>query len=325
VNIAITGSSGFIGARLVRACLAKGAAVRAVRHRKPGGSAPSEPVGPGLEYVDVDLRDPAELAAVFRPYDVVVHAAAVLSPQDRRLQEQVNIEGTRNVIDACRQIGVARLVHVSTTAAVGISADPGAPADEQFAFNLEHLQRSYNNSKYRAERLALDANDSNLETMVVNPGFVFGEHGPRYRGAEVMARTLGPSFVVCTGGGLSIVHVDDVVEGIIAAAQRGRPGERYILAGDNLTFRAIADTVRRVAGVRKTIVSIPDLVRDAAGVLSRAVARIGGGVPNQVLDRRYAYQFYSSDKARRELGYQPRPFEDIVGDFLRWVSKRHLR
>lgn len=317
-RVLVTGAGGFLGTRIVQRFAAHGASVRAVLHA--GSTAPMATQA-GCEQVRVELREMSALESVFRDQDLVVHAAALIrarGPDGGRLMETANVEMTRNVIEACRRAGVPRLVHVSSTAAIGISPDPRAPADERFPFNLGDMGLSYNVSKRSSEQLALDANGAGLEAVVVNPGFVFGWHEPRYQGGEVISRVLNTSPVVCTGGGLSMVHVDDVVAGIVQAADRGRGGERYILSGDNRSFREIADTVLRVAGVRRRIVSMPDHVRDLLGRVSNARARRRGAPPNLILDGRYSYQYYSSDKAAAELGYRRRPFEAIVEDFLGW-------
>ena len=139
--------------------------------------------------------------------------------------------------------------------------------------------------------------------MVVSPGFTFGSWRDGYRGGEVIERVLRRRVVPCTNGGLSVVHVDDVVAGIRRAAARGRAGERYILSGQNLTFHEIARTVARVSGEKKLVVTVPDVARDLAGaVLNSERADRGVAVPCSSTNRRYAYQYYSSAKALCEHG-----------------------
>jgi dihydroflavonol-4-reductase len=315
--VVITGAGGFVGAALVRHYLGVGASVRAVVHS--AASLPNLPSAPGLTSAVLELRDVRPLGETFRGADLVVHAAALTRarrPGGWREVEAANAETTWNVIEGCRRGEVPRLVHISSTAAIGISPDPRRPADERTEYNLGQFGLSYNDSKRATERLALDANGHGVETVVANPGFVFGRFRDRYRGEEVIARVLEKSPVVCTGGGLSIVHIDDVVAGIDALAGRGRAGERYVLSGDNVTFRAIADIVCEIAGVHKRIVSVPGVLRDVLGMVQNARARARGSAPNLALMGRYAYPFYSSEKARTELGYQPRSFARIVGDYL---------
>jgi dihydroflavonol-4-reductase len=311
-KILVTGGGGFLGSRLVQHYLELGMRVRAVGHLKRLSSE-SQCLPAGLEYIDLEVCDLGAVLDAFTGQDLVIHTAAVVranTPEERELQRRVNVSATQNVIEACRRNSVPRLVHVSTTAAIGISKNAKMPADDNFHFNLDHLGLSYNSTKHQAERLVLDANDHNLETVVVNPGFMFGRHQGGYRGGEVIGRVLHSRLVICTGGGLSVVHVDDVVDGISRVADKGGPGQRYILSGENLTFREVARTVCLISGRKKIVISIADTIRDLAGFLRR-----DANTP-LYLHRYYAYQFYSSEKARREVGYQPRSFASIVVDYL---------
>ena len=151
---------------------------------------------------------------------------------------------------------------------------------------------------------------------------MFGQHQHAYRGSEVVASALGRRVVPCLRGGLSIVHVEDVVDGIRAAAERGRHGERYILSGPNVSFHDVAQTVARLSGERKLIVTVPDVARAAARFYFNGVrGRAGGGAPRLYLDRRYAYQYYSSEKGRVELGYRARSLDEIVSDVLDYLRE----
>ena len=251
----------------------------------------------------------------------MVHSAAVLhasTPGERALQESVNVGATQALVDGCRRYGVPRLIHVSTTATIGISERPAVPADESFRFNLEQLDLGYATSKRQAEALVLGADSGGLETVVANPGFVFGRHREGYRGSDVISRVLRSPIVPCTRGGLSVVHVDDVVDGIRRVGERGRRGERYILSGPNVSFHQIARTVARLSGERRLVVTVPDLVRDLAG---RYLNGRAGTRPRLQLDRRYAYQYYSSEKARTELGYGSRTLAEIVSDVLDYLRE----
>jgi dihydroflavonol-4-reductase len=318
-NVLVTGGAGFLGTRIVQNYLSRGVTVRAV------GRTRRTPQTAGFEFVGLDLCDFRRVVDVVSGQDLVIHAAAILSarsPEERALQERVNVGATENIIEACRRNGIRRLVHVSTTAAIGISSNPRAPADERFHFNLDDLGLSYHSSKHQAERLVLQANSGTLETVVVNPGFMFGSHQGGYRGGEVITRVLRRPVVICTDGGLSVVHLDDVVDGIRRAADHGRAGQRYILSGENVTYSAIARTICRLSGIKKMVISVPNVLRDLAGIL---VSRIAGADAHLYLCRRYAYQFYSSQKARAELSYQPRPLEAIVADYLNFCHPLRKR
>lgn len=308
-RVLVTGGTGFLGQRVVSRYLAAGCAVRVVG-RERGSALPPE-----VDFQPMDLENPKEgdLAA-FAGQDLVIHAAARLhaaTPAEQSLQEQVNLEGTKHVVHAARLNKVPRFVYVSSTAAIGISDDKQRPADESFEFNLSNLRLIYNESKHRAEKHVLAANDKEFSCTVVNPGFTFGPDSKGYRGFEVLERVLRRRLVVCTHGGLSVVHVDDVADGIVSASARGHAGQRYILSGENVSFHQIASVVARVADQRKIIVTIPNSLLSIIQLYMRSRRR-----SDIRFDRRYAYRFYSSEMARRELGFAPRPFTDIVKEAL---------
>ena len=323
-SVLVTGGAGFLGSRIVRTYLARGMKVRVVDSLKQGSLENLRACPPGLELLELDLCDLDRIVDAFADQDLVIHAAAMIraeSVHEQELQKKVNVDATRNVIEACRRNRVRKLLYISTIAAIGISPDPGVPADESFRFNLDHLGISYNSTKHQAEQLVLHANGPDLATVVVNPGFVFGRRRNGYNGAEVIQRVLGSRLVICTNGGLSVVHIDDVIEGISRVGDQGRAGERYILSGENLTFRELAHIVCQISGLRKKIISVPDAISKFAGLLLNIISRARGLSPHLYLNRRYAYQFFSSEKARTELGYRPRPFAGIVNDYLDYARR----
>jgi dihydroflavonol-4-reductase len=326
-NVLVTGGAGFLGSRVVRSYLAGSIKVRVVDSLKQGSLENLGARPPGLEFLQLDLCDLDSIGDAFAQQDLVIHTAAMIranNAHERELQRRVNVDATRNVIEACRRNRVKKLLHISTISAIGISPDAGVPADESFSFNLDHFGISYNSTKHQAERLVLDANGPDLATIVVNPGFIFGSRRNGYNGAEVIQRVLSSRVVISTNGGLSVVHVDDVVDGIRRVGDEGRAGQRYILSGENLSFQEIARTVCQIFGLRKKMITVPGAISDLAGLLLNAIARKRGLSPHLYLNRLYAYQYFSSEKARTKLGYRPRPFAGIVQDYRDYVTRRSV-
>lgn len=311
MKVLVTGATGFLGSHLCRRLEAEGHEVTAFRR---AASDPAPLGGLRVREAVGDVGDRESLGRAARGQELVIHCAAQLrgGAADPAGQMRVNVEGTRHVALACRESGVGRLVHVSSAAAVGIPGDARRPADESFAFNLGGdlggSRFSYHRSKRMSEEEALRHGAAGPEVVVVNPGFVFGRWRGGFRGGEVLGRArrrLDFSFP----GGICAVHVEDVVAGILGAAARGRAGERYILGGENVTFRRIAEVVAARARARQVRVPVPALVAGAAAGLLRAGGR-------SAYDARYCFQFYDSGKARRELGYGPRPFARIVDEYF---------
>ncbi len=321
MRVLVTGGAGFLGSRLVQSYHRDSHAVRSIGHAGGAGAVKDDRFSPDLEFVELDVCDLAERQEVFADEELVVHAAARVraqTPEDQVLQTRVNVDGTRNVIEACIRNSVPRLIYVSSTATIGISRNPQTPADETFSYNLAHLDMSYGRSKRQAEQLIIAANGAHLETLVVNPGVILGPHSAGYRGQDIIGRFLCRPVITYTAGGLSLVHVDDVVDGIRRTADKGRPGERYILSGENVSFGEIARKVCE-ATARKTItIAVPNLVRDLVGFYTRARSR--QEEPPLHLYSRFAYQFYDSSKAKAELGYNYRSFASIVSEALEYIK-----
>lgn len=243
-----------------------------------------------------------------------------------RFRRGVNVDGTRNVAAACREAGVDRLVHISSVSAIGIPERGQGPADETFACNLSS-SLNYHWSKALAEQVVRGEVDRGLDAVIVNPGSLFGPFGDRYRGGEMIAKVRGRRVVPAFVGGISAVHVDDVVDGIARALARGRRGERYILGAENLSYRRIVEIAAAELGTQPTIVPYWPIASLALAALSKPLGTLTNRRPRMTYDVHYCSQrnqFYCSDKARAELGYTARPFVGIVREYLAWSVQRRL-
>jgi dihydroflavonol-4-reductase len=274
-----------------------------------------------------DVTDPGSLDAAIKGQEVVVHAAADVAYGGGAPNHQatVNVEGTRNVVLACRRHRVKRLVHVSSVAAIGILDRPGPPADETFSWNLENSRLSYHRSKRRAEVEVLEGVRAGLDAVIVNPGSICGPFAGGFRGREliegVVRRRIVPYFL----GGRNVVHVSDVVDGILGAVERGGTGERYILGGENLTYCRIAELVAGRLGLRRVLVPVPSLVTGLAATILEPVGRLTGTRPRITFDIHYCagrFAFYNSAKAHGQFKFSPRPFTDIVREYVERPAPR---
>jgi dihydroflavonol-4-reductase len=324
VKILITGATGFLGSHLCRRLAAEGHQVRAFCRPASDRSRLQDLA---IEFAVGDLTDAESVIAAVSGCDAAVHAGAQLSYWSRVAHRQgaVNVEGTRTVARACRERGVHRLLHVSSVAAVGVPADPGAPAGEDFRYNLEGAPLPYHFSKRRAEDIVLAEVARGLEAVIVNPATIFGPHGDGYRGAEIVEKVRRRRIVPYFTGGFCAAHVDDVCSGILSALDRGRRGERYILGGENITFKALAERAARTLQLKRWFLPVGPQVTGPVAALGEVVGRITGERPpivwaNHYLASRYCY--YDSTKACRELGYAPRDFEAILTEILRYLWGR---
>lgn len=319
----LTGGTGFLGANLARLLLEKGLKVRCLTRR--GGSRKNLE-GLPVEPVEGDLFDKAALRLGAAGARYVFHVAAdyrIWVP-DPEPMFAANIEGTVNVLEAAGAAGVERIVHCSSVAAVRPPhrrAD--APSDEGCLYgDISEIVGPYKKSKWLSENAALELSRKGLPVVVVNPAAPIGPYDikptPTGRIVVDFLNRRMPSYI---DTGLNIVHARDAAEGHWLAALRGRVGERYILGGENLTFKQALDLLGEVTGLSVPRFQTPYALAYAFAAADTARARLFGGEPRAPLDAvRMARHrmFYDSSKAARELGYSPRPARQALADAARW-------
>ena len=316
MRVLITGATGFVGSHLCRRMVAEGHEVRVLcRPSSDTGAIDGLPI----ERVVGDVTDYASVEKAVSDRQWVVHAAAHIDTWRRLAAEQtrVNVDGTAHVARACREAGVGRLLHVSSVAAIGIPTSAVA-ADEDFRFDVDP-RLTYHWSKRAAEEVVAAEVAHGLDAVIVNPASIFGPHGRRYRGAEMVAKVRRGPVVPCFGGGICVVHVTDVVAGIVAALHRGSTGQRYILGGENVTFRALAERAARAMRLRRRVVTVPPLVTATAAAVQESWGRLVNRRPRITWATHHCagrYHFYDSTRARSILGYAPRPFDAILAECL---------
>ena len=253
---------------------------------------------------------------------MVYHVAADYRLWTRHPEEmfQSNVDGTRNVLEAARNAGVERVVYTSTVGCIGIPA--GGVGDESEPVSLEQMAGPYKKSKYLAERVALEFASQGFPVVIVNPTAPVGDHDfkPTPTGKIVVDFVRGamPAFL---DTGLNVVDVRDVAAGHLAACERGRVGERYILGAENLTLQQIFGELAKIAGRPAPRIEIPYAVAYAAGAVSTAWAAITGSEPRAPLDGvRMARKkmWVGQDKAARELGCSPGPASAALRRAVEW-------
>jgi dihydroflavonol-4-reductase len=318
----VTGASGFVGSAVLRRLLEAGHEVRAlVRPTSDRANLEGFPV----DIVTGDLSDRPSLDRAVAGCDALFHVAAdyrLWSPRPEEIYE-ANVDGTRNIMLAAAEAGVSRIVYTSSVAVLGLNKD-GTPADEETPVRFEDMIGNYKKSKFLAEaEVRKLVAESGLPAVTVNPSAPIGPRDikPTPTGRMVVQAAAGlmPAYV---DTGLNIVHVDDVASGHLLAYERGRTGERYILGGSNMTLREILAEIAAVTGRRPPRVRLPHNFVLPVAYAAEAVARITGrGEPIVTIDSvRMAKKLmhYSSDKARRELGFAARPPRLAFEDAIEW-------
>ena len=320
-TVLLTGASGFVGSAVARALVAAGYPVRALV-RAPVARASL--AGVPVDCVEGDIRDAHAVARAVRGVGHVVHAAADyrLWARDHHELRAVNVEGTRIVMTASRDAGVARIVYTSSVATLA-PRPGGAPADESMMLNESEAVGAYKRSKIAAERLvaSMIAREG-LQAVIVNPSTPIGPRDtrPTPTGRIIIEAASGriPAFV---DTGLNLVHVDDVAAGHVAALERGRVGERYILGGEDVPLVDMLRDIAAFVGRRAPRWRLPRGPLYPVAAIVEAMAQITGREPLLTLDglRMSKHRmFFTSAKARRELGFTARPYREGLKDAIDW-------
>jgi dihydroflavonol-4-reductase len=316
----VTGGTGFVGAHLVRALLARGEAVRCLV--RPGGRR-EVLEGQAVELYEGDLGDRPLLRRALEGCQTLFHCAADyrLHVPDPAAMYRSNVEGTENVLAAAAEAGVSRVVHTSSVATL-VGDDDGAPVTEAALPALDDMIGPYKRTKFLAEQAALAWHARGLPVVIVNPSTPVGELDvkPTPTGGLVVdfLNRRMPAYV---STGLNLVDVRDVAEGHLLAAERGRPGERYILGHRNMTLREVLQALARVARLPAPWLRLPHIVPLALAALEAPFARLAGRAPRIPLDgvrmsRRTMY--VDAGKAVRELGMPQSGVEEALERAVGW-------
>jgi dihydroflavonol-4-reductase len=317
----VTGATGFVGSAVARVLAARGHSLRLLS--RPNSDRRNL-IGLEAEVVTGDLTDSASLARAAAGCRFVVHVAAdyrIWVP-DPDAMLRANVDGAVAMVRAAAQAGAERIVHCSSVAALGQIGD-GTSADEDTPTDEADFVGIYKRSKYLAERAVLElARSEGLPVVVVNPAAPVGPRDikPTPTGKMILDSAAGrvPAYI---DTGLNIVHVDDVAEGHVLALEKGRIGERYVLGGENMLLKEILTLVASIVHRRPPFVQLPEAVVWPAAFLMEKLAGITGIAPIMTRDHikmARKKMFYSSAKAMRELGYQPRPVRLAVEDAVAW-------
>ena len=271
-----------------------------------------------------DLRDPTSLEKAMAGCDTVFHVAADyrLWLRDPGEMYRSNVEGTRAILEAARKNGVQRVVYTSSVATVGFT-DNGHPADEDSPVALADMIGHYKRSKFMAEQVALEAGRSGMHVVTVNPTTPIGEQDvkPTPTG-RIVLDFLKRKFPAYVETGLNLVDVRECARGHVAALEKGRSGQRYILGGEDLTLKQILDRLGEITGLPSPKIKLPYFFAFATGVIDEAISgRLLNREPRATVDTvrmGRKKMFASSAKAERELGWKIVPVEGALRRAVEW-------
>ena len=319
----VTGATGFVGSHVARALAAQGADLRLLVR---SGSDLRNIQELQAERAMGDLRDAASLKKAVAGCDVVFHVAADyrLWVRDPDEMYRSNVEGTKAILEAARESKVRRVVYTSSVATMGFQSN-GHLANEESPVSLANMIGPYKRSKYMAEELAIEAGKSGMDVVVVNPTTPVGERDikPTPTG-RIVVDFLKKKFPAYVDTGLNLVDVAECARGHVAALEKGRSGERYILGGENLTLKQILDKLADITGLPSPKIKVPYVVALATGVVDQVITgHIRNREPRATIDAvrmGRKKMFVSSGKAERDLGWKTVPVDDALRRAVGWFQ-----
>jgi dihydroflavonol-4-reductase len=319
----VTGATGFVGANLVRLLLDNQRQVKVLA--RPGSDHRNFD-GLGVTVCEGDLRDRKSLRPAVSNCDEVYHVAAdyrFWAPNPQEIHES-NVQGTQNLLDECFEQKVAKVVYTSTVGTIGLSKQPEL-CDETTPMDPSQVTSHYKRSKIDAEKVAVRMAERGLPLVIVNPSTPIGpwDRKPTPTGKVIVdfARGKMPAYVET---GLNFVHVRDVAQGHLLAAERGQVGERYILGNQNLSLGEFLQRVSPFVKRSAPRMKVPYGVALMSGWVSTAwsdwVTKTPPAVPIEAVKMSRRFMYFDSTKAVRELGYQQTPIDFAIRDAVEWFS-----
>jgi dihydroflavonol-4-reductase len=321
VRAFITGATGFVGSHVARAYAAQGASLRLLTRQT---SSTTSLAGLDADLVTGDLRDPEKLRSALTGCDALVHVAADyrLWVRDPKEMYAANVDGTRELLRLAREVGVARVVYTSSVATMGFKKD-GTIVDEATPVGLDDMIGHYKRSKFLAEREAIKAAESGQHVMILNPTTPIGadDAKPTPTG-RIIVDFLNRKFPAYVDTGLNLVDVAEVAQMHFAALERGTPGERYILGGENLTLKQILDRMSSITGLPSPTMKVPHAVAMAFAFFDENfTGKLRGKEPRATVEAvrmGRKMMFASSTKAERELGFRVLPVYNAMRTAIDW-------
>ena len=329
----VTGSTGFLGSAICAALIERGFSVRAF-HRSSSNLTLIKDLP--VEHSIGDLALPASLEAAMQGVDVVFHTAAILGLKARAQEySAITIQGTRSVMEAALRSGVQRVVHTSSVAALGVPLSPcemslpenSPQLNEHSTWNIKPSHWLYGYSKYQAEMEIQKIVAKGLDVVITNPSFVVGA-GDLYRtDNSPIVKFYKKQIPFIPGGGINIVHINDVIDGHLAALENGKRGERYILANENLTFREMFTILSSITGVPIPRLLVPGkILRSSVGTLQLFSSMFNLPVSVELI--RYAgYGFYYNNRKSKQelkLTYQYSA-KEAMQEAFNWFQQIHKK
>lgn len=325
MKVVVTGSNGFLGHWLVKKLSEEGLDVHALVRK---GSSTEELQGLRYTLVEGDISQTDSLKKAFDGANTVFHLAGLIAYKkcEREKMNAVNVQGTANVITACREKKVNTLFHLSSVVAIGAGFSKNEILNENSTYNISDLNLGYFETKHQAEKLVVDAfHRGDCDVKIVNPSTIYGFADAKKGSRKMQIKVARGQLKFYTPGGVNVVAVEDVIDGIMSCWKIGKSAERYILGSDNISIKSLFETIAEFAGVEAPKYELPSWVLHSAGITGDILQKFGYEFP---LSRENAwtstlYHWFDNSKAKNDLGFNPRPSRFAIQNSVQWMKDNH--
>lgn len=326
MKVLVTGANGFLGSWVTRALVQEGHQVHALVRKN---SDLSELNGVSCRFVHGDVTDIPSLLESFKGMDAIFHLAGVIAykKSQRAMMDKVNVQGTANVVSVCREYKIPRLVYLSSVVAVGAGFTSQDVLNENSEYNIHELNLGYFETKHEAEKIVKAACDKGeINAVILNPSTIYGAGDAKKGSRKMQLKVAQGKLKFYTSGGVNVVAVEDVVQGILSAWKNGRNGERYILAGENLLIKDLFALIAEAAGVNPPSMQLPDGVLHAVGTVGDCLEKMGlkGPLSRENAYTATMYHWFDSTKAQKELNFKPRSAKEAIQNSVRWIKEQGM-
>ncbi|MBZ4219769.1 MAG: SDR family oxidoreductase [Chlorobium sp.] len=326
-KILVTGATGFIGSSLVKKLASTDNEV-SILVRKNSDLTSLADVLHKVRLVYGDITDRASLDSALQGIDFVYHSAGLTYMGDKKnaLLYKINVEGTRNMLQASAAAGVTRFLHVSSITAVGIAFDK-KPVDESVIWNFHQINLEYARTKHLSEVEVAEAVKKGMDCVIVNPAFVFGAGDINFNAGRIIKDIYNRKLPFYPLGGICVVDVEIVSETIITAMEKGKTGERYILGGENVSYKQLADTISRITGAPRVRFPLPFWMAKILKLgldLYKNKNRISKLFNMSMFRVASHFLYFDSSKAKRELNMRYESHEHSIRNAYEWYRDRDM-
>jgi len=322
MKLLITGGTGFLGHHLIKKLVALGFTdIRVLKTKDDKAELLS---GFNIEYTDGDIRDYEQVKIAVQGCQVVFHLVGMISYWDKmnKLQYEINVLGTKNIVKACLDNNISKLVYVSSNAAVGNLS--GKLADENIEYNLGKLKVNYCDTKHLGEMEVLNGVKQGLNAVIICPASMYGDGDIRRIHSDLIFKFDGIFGRINIPGGLAVVDVDNVADAMIKAWQKGKIGERYLIVGENLTFKQIRATIAKALGRKTPDINLSIWFLKILSYIFITISAITGKKPKltPAMVNFFTLDFwFDNSKSIRELDMQYTPFDQSIAKAVKWYKE----